>query len=297
MILVFCLYALLASTFTLGKILLFYLPPFMLTAVRMIIAGLLLLVGYVIFVKKKQVIRPIDWLLLFALSWVHIFIPYSTEFIALQSVAPSSASLVYNLSPFFTALFSYFLFGETMTRMKWVGFALGLSGIIYFVQPHACCWTSSFDLSYVLLLTSVASASLGWVLVRMFVKYRDFSIMLINGAAMFFAGFESLAASKIFEGDVALPWAHMQNFLPLLGSIILIANVLFYNLYGYLLKKYTATFLSFVGFVTPLFTAGFDWLLLGSTINRHFFATIIIVGCGIYLFYKEELRQGYVVKH
>jgi drug/metabolite transporter (DMT)-like permease len=78
--------------------------------------------------------------------------------------------------------------------------------------------------------------------------------------------------------------------------MIFIANILFYNLYGYLLKRYTATFLSFAGFVTPLFAAYFEWLFFGALMPIEFFITIIIVGFGIYLFYQEELNQGYIVR-
>ncbi len=294
MILVFCLYALLASTFTIGKMLLYFLPPLFLNAVRMSLAGLLLLAGYYLFVVKKQRIKLVDWLMFGLISFIHIFIPYATEFVALQSVAPSCAALMYNLSPFFTALFSYLWFEEKMTLKKWIGFGLGFSGIMYYIRPDFACYDLTLDMSYVLLLISVMSASLGWVTVRHFVKTRKFSILFINGIAMLLAGIESLAASRAIEGDVLLPWGHMQNFLVLLALAVLISNVLFYNLYGYLLKKYTATFLSFVGFVTPLFTALYDWLLLGNVVHFDFFITIAIVGCGIYLFYQEELQQGYI---
>lgn len=296
MILVFCLYALLASTFTLGKMLLLYTSPLLLTSLRMISAGLLLLVGSYIFSASSRRIQTSDILLLFGLSWIHIFIPYTTEFIALQSIAPSCAALMYNLSPFCTALFSYIFFKEKMTFFKWLGLVLGFSGIIFFVQPTVGCLHATIDWSYFFILISVFFAALGWILVRLIMKQRALSITIINGWAMLFAGLQSLVVAVFFEQSIDLPWGHMQNFLMLLITIIFIANILFYNLYGYLLKKYTATFLSFVGFVTPLFTAFYDWFFLGYPIDSNFIITIIVISFGIYLFYKEELRQGYIIQ-
>lgn len=296
MVLIFLLYALLASTFTLGKILLIYAPPLFLTAIRMSVAGLLLLGVHYLFNKKKQLSFSLqDCICFLFISFVHILIPYSTEFFALQNVASSCAALVYNLSPFFTALFSYLVFHEVMTPKKWLGFGLGLIGIIYFIRPEQLCY-GGFDWSYGLLLISVSSASLGWVIVRYFINSRGFSILFINGVAMLLAGIESFVLSWFLQEQAVLPWGHMQNFLTLLGLIILIANVLFYNLYGYLLKRYTATLLSFIGFTTPLFTALYDWLFLGYHVSSNFFISIAIVACGIYIFYQEELRQSYIDK-
>lgn len=299
MILVLALYALLASTFTLGKMLLFYLPPFLLTAVRMLIAGSLLLGVYYLSASSKKNISIRDTMLLVGMSFIHILIPYSTEFIALQSVAPSCAALMYNLSPFITALFSYVFFNEKMTIQKWIGFTFGFSGIIYFVKPNIVCISQgNFDIAYLYLLISVVSASLGWILVRYLMTHYAMPITLINGVAMFFAGLQALLVSHFVEQvSIINRLSSVPSFFwMLLGLIVFIANILFYNLYGYLLQKYTATFLSFVGFVTPLITALYDWLFLGVPVHVDFYVTIVIVGIGIYLFYKEELRQGYIIQ-
>lgn len=297
MILVIVLYALIASAYTLGKMLLFFLPPLLLTGVRMLIAGSLLLVFYYFFTKDKIKLSGYDYLMLSGLSVIHIFIPYATEFVALQSIVPSHVALIYNLSPFFTAFFSYIFFKEKMTNLKWVGFGLGFSGIIYLIKPNLFCMSEGiFDTAYVLLFVSVISASLGWILVRYFVKTRSMPIILINGVAMFLAGLQSLVVSNFTETSIVQHWPHLQfSFWFLLGLVILLSNFIFYNFYGYLLKKYTATFLSFAGFVTPLFTALYDWVLLDIPVHFDFVITIVIVGCGIYLFYKEELKQGYIV--
>jgi hypothetical protein len=74
MILVLLLYASLASTFTLGKMLLSFLPPFLLIGVRMVIAGSLLLGFHYFTTKEKFKISAYDLLLLVGFSFIHIFI-------------------------------------------------------------------------------------------------------------------------------------------------------------------------------------------------------------------------------
>ena len=55
------------------------------------------------------------------------------------------------------------------------------------------------------------------------------------------------------------------------------------------------TILSFFGFFIPLFAAFFGWLWLGEEVSCAFYTTVGLVTIGLYLFYQEELKQGYVV--
>jgi hypothetical protein len=49
-----------------------------------------------------------------------------------------------------------------------------------------------------------------------------------------------------------------------------------------------------MGCIIPLFTAFFDWMLLDIAVSSHFFVALLVAGFGVYLFYQEELRQGYI---
>lgn len=294
MYLVLFLYALLASTFSIGKLLLQILPPIFLIAIRMIISGVILSsVWYVFYTDKK--IRSADWWLFVMVVIFHIILPFLSEYIALQDMSPSSACLLYNLSPFFSALFSYAIFHEKMTPKKWIGFLIGLIGIIFYLS---CEQSIDVNLSVanLLMLFSVITSSLGWIFFRVLVKNKGYSPMLVNGCAMLAGGLCALPISIMFEGQLDVNISQVPYIAGLLSIMILITNVIFYNLYGYLLTKYTATFLSFVGFVTPLFSALFEWLFFGTIISTSFFLTVSIVGCGIFIFYQEELKLGYISK-
>lgn len=297
MILVLFLYAILASTFTVGKMLLSFVPPLFLIGLRMTVSGIILLIGYYFFSNNNNKIALKDWAMFIVISFLHILIPYATEFLALQSTAPSNAALMFNLSPFFSAMFSYLYFSEKMSRSKWLGLAIGFFGLIYFVGLNSLSFAGFFDLnfSYVLLLVSVATSSLAWVMIRQFVKNKNYSIVLINGFAMLLGGLESFMASYFYGEIVDFPWKDIKPFIGLFFTIFVCANT-FYNFYGFLLKKYSATFLSFMGIITPLITAFFDWLFLGLTIPFNFFISLTLMSIGIYIFYKEELKQGYIVQ-
>lgn len=293
MYLVFFMYALLASTFSIGKVLVHLMPPIFLIALRMLIAGTMLTGAWYVFNNQKT-IKIHDWWLFIIVTIFHIVLPFTSEYIALQYISPSSACLMYNLSPFLSALFSYLIFQEIMTPKKWLGFIIGIIGILFYFQSQ-----SLIDVGVswpnLLMLVSVVTSSLGWIFFRILVKNKGYSTLLVNGFAMLLGGCIALPLSYYYESAMVITVDEMYRIIGFLALIILIANIIFYNLYGYLLTRYTATFLSFAGFATPLFAAFFEWFFFGVIVPHEFFLTVCIVGAGIFLFYQEELKQGYIV--
>ncbi len=293
MYLVFFLYALLASTFSIGKVLVSMVPPIFLIASRMIISGTLLSLFWLV-CKRDKFIQPKDAWLFFVVIFLHILIPFISEYIALQDISPSTACLMYNLSPFLSAIFSYFIFQENMTLRKWIGFLIGFCGIVLYLQSQ-CCIEFGLSLPNLYMLLSVITSSLGWIFVRILVKNKGYSTLLVNGVAMFVGGWIALPISLSYEGVMAVYHVDISHIVTLLALMIFIANILFYNLYGYLLTKYTATFLSFVGCITPLFAAFFEWMFFGTLVPNEFFLTMCILSGAIFMFYQEELKQGYIL--
>ena len=78
---------------------------------------------------------------------------------------------------------------------------------------------------------------------------------------MFIGGVMALITAYFTEGpqEMGDPGA----FLSLLILVILISNIICHNLYAHLLRKYSATFLAFAGFLGPLFSAFYGWIFLG----------------------------------
>ncbi len=48
-------------------------------------------------------------------------------------------------------------------------------------------------------------------------------------------------------------------------------------------------------FLSPLFTALYSWMFLGETVTWHFYLSSAMVLFGLYIFYKDELKQVVVV--
>ena len=102
----------------------------------------------------------------------------------------------------------------------------------------------------------------------------------------------ALFHSRLYEPWHPFPVTGYEKFFYCMAALIVISNLLAYNLYGVLLKRFSATFLSFAGFSTPLITAFFGWFFLGEQITWGFVLCASVVFLGLGLFYQEELRHG-----
>jgi len=315
MFLIVLLYALLASTFTLGKAALDYGQPFFLIAVRMLGGGLLLL-AYQYWRDRMQFrLYKKDFWLYGQIVLFHIYIAYMLEFWALEYVSAAKVGLIYNLSPFVTAILAYFLFHERLSNKQILGLAIGFFGSLPILMAPApgevaVGAISFFSIPELAVLVSVVAAAYGWMVMKKLLD-RGYTPLMVNGVGMIIGGLLALGTSLWFEGTPTIQAADYAGFgrpylIELLGAhwagvvifawytalLILVANIIFYNLYASLLKKYTATFLAFAGFLTPLFAALFGWLMRSESITWHFFATVILVTGGLYLFYQDELSES-----
>ena len=308
MVLVIILYLLFASTFTLGKAALLYVPPFLFIGIRMILGGSLLLGYYKCIAKKQFDINRHDYSSFLSIIFFHIFCSYSLEFWALEQVTSAKACLVYNLSPFVTAIFSYFLFAERLTYRQLCGLVIGFLAFIPILINEAplesFAWHVGFLSCYeIALIVSVVSSAYGWMIMK-YLTSKGYSFIMINGIGMTGGGICALILSLYKEGLPALKnvaitsdalvtsYGTFGEKIIMLGgysmALIIIANIICYNLYGYLLSRYSATFLSFAGFTTPLFAALLGWIFLDEQVSWHFFATISMVVLGLYLFYEDK---------
>lgn len=298
MIPVFFLYGLSASSFTIGKAVLDYTQPFFFLGVRMILVGMGLL-GYYWYrhgLIKKVALR--DLVFFVAMMVIHIYLAFGFELVALQSMNSYKAAFLYNISPFVTALLSYFYFAEVMTAKKVIGLLIGFCGflpelIAYAPQEVLAGGIGFLSWPEIMMFIAVVATSCGWIFMR-FLARSGYSPLFINGVAMIGGGALSILTSLAREQWHPVPVSNWQQFIWLTVAIAVLNDVLFYNVYGYLLRKYTATFMSFAGFSMPIIAAVFGWLFLQETITWQFVFSIVLVSAGITLFYFEELRQGYM---
>lgn len=309
MILILLLYMLFASTFTFGKAALTYIQPIMFIALRMLGAGFLLLGYQYGFNRARWRFEWRDVADFANVSFFLMFLSFVTEFWAMQYVSAAKACLLYNLSPFITALLAYWLLQERLTFKQWIGLLIGVIGFVPILLNQLPTEAPTVHIGFIslpelALIVAVAASCYGWIAVKRLVVQRGYSTVMVNGVTMLFSGIGSLMLALFLERS---PWIRAA-LNPVWGLspvgyarwavvgytllLIVIANVLGFNLYSWLLHKYSVTLISFAGLTAPLFAAFFDVLYFGQGVPVSFWVTTGVVGAGIYIFYQDELSKN-----
>jgi drug/metabolite transporter (DMT)-like permease len=292
--LIILMYALFSTSFSAGKVLLTYTTPLMLCGIRMSIAGVILVAYQYLFLKKRTPITREHIGVYLQIIVLGIYVAYILRFWGLKYLPSSKTALLFNASPFFAALFSYWFFKERMTFKQWIGLIIGFLGLIPILITTSSTEQSLGEFLFIswpelAILVCVGLHSYSWILVRKALRFKNHTPILVNGITMLGGGLLALATAYLWEGFQ--PISDPVPFTAWLFFVILVSNIICYNLYGYLLKRYSATFISFAGFLVPIFAALFGWGLLHETITWHFYASSMIVFVGLYLFYQDELKR------
>lgn len=301
-ILPFALYFIWSLTFPIGKTLVGLSTPIFLTGFRMILAGLVL-IGYLAF--KRKLPQKFTWrhtISIFLLALLSIYVTNILEFWGLKYLSAGKTCFIYSLSPFIAALLSYFHFGERMTKKKWLGLSIGVLGFIPVILEGSSSEGMSslfwvFGLPELAIALAAFCSIYGWIILRILVKDKDgISPLYANGSSMLIGGVLALATSFWTDcwNPIPVETGAFPKVLLLTLTMMMLSNLFCYNLYGYLLKRLTATILSFIGLLSPIFTSIHSWIILHEPPSLPIILSTFIVLAGLWLVYEEELKQGYV---
>jgi drug/metabolite transporter (DMT)-like permease len=270
----------------------------------MLLASVLVL-GYLFFFKRSSLkIKSKHFLAVFLYGFLSIYLTNALEFWSLQHLTAAKTCFLYSLSPFFAAFFSYLHFGEKMNLRKALGMGLGVLGVLLpliFTREESGATEGFFFLSWpeITMIGAVLASVYGWVLLRRLVKDSDScSSPAVNGFGMLIGGALALVTSFSMDSWSNLPLNSLQfpSFAQNVLILTLISNVICYNLYGWMLKRFTATFLSFAGLTSPIFASLHGWIFLSEQPSYFIFLSTGIFALGFWLVYSAEMKQGYLLQ-
>lgn len=297
MFLVFLLYALFASVFTVEKEALQVTSPVFLVGSRMILAGIAMLVFQYFRDRSALYLNKTQLIQIGLLGLFNIYLTNVLELWGLKYMTSFKTCFLYSLSPFLTALLAYFTLQETLNPRKLIGLLIGFGGFLPILlsqgdQEQIAGELGSFSFAELAVLGAVLSSVFGWIILKKLVFHSQCTPIVANGYSMFLGGGIALLQSSLTEKWNPIPVSNVEIWLWCSLFLILISNLICYNLYGWLLKRFSATFMSFAGLSTALFTALFGWIFFDEHPHFDFFLSLIIVFFGLLIFYLEESKAS-----
>lgn len=268
-----------------------YAAPLFYIGSRMVLAGFILL-SYQFIFKRQVLIHKNDFFLLGQVIIIQLYMACLLDTYALHYLSSAQVCLLYNLSPFVAGFFSYYFFKETLSIKKIIGICFGFLGFLPMLLTKASSHDSVGFISWAgfALLIAVIGNTYGYIILRILIRDRNYSSVTVVSVALLCGGLLVLLTSSFFEGS---PYFAIDEGLPFFRTLIIstfTAHIIAYNLYSFLLKRYSVTFLSFASILYPLFGALFGWIFFHETITWNFLLTLIIVTIGLFIFYREEFK-------
>jgi len=212
-------------------------------------------------------------------------------FLGLTLTSASRMAVFLYTAPCFTALgLHWFVDGERMRRIQWLGIIVAFAGIALAFADGFLPGGSAGGPAHGSMLAGAAGDALGvlggvaWAATTVVVRGTRLAHTSASKTL-----FYQLAVSAVVLLVLALGLgqAHVQAVTPLaLASLAyqaVIVAFVSYLLWFWLLTRYIASRLSVFSFLTPLFGVTFGVLLLGESFSARFLAAALLVLTGIAL--------------
>lgn len=265
----------------------------------MLLAAFLLLIYQFFFKRKDFIVKKQHIIPMFIIGLTNVYLTNALEFWGLQFMTAGKACFIYSFSPIVTAILSYFIFSEKMTVQKVIGLGIGILGFIPILMTDTAIEDISghigpFSFAELALLGAASVSAIGWTVMRLLVKKQASSSVMANAGSMLIGGVFGIVHSLLYENWDPIPVTNYSSFLLWFLLLCLVSNIMAYNLNAVLLRRFTATYISFAGLSSPFFAALFGWFMLGEVMTFPFWVSLVVVILGLFIYYKEELRQGYI---
>jgi drug/metabolite transporter (DMT)-like permease len=290
------MYVIMAGLFTFGKQALLYGSPFFLTAIRYIPSGLMFLAGAYYINKKEFVYRPACIPLFSSIAFFY-FTMDALRLVGLQHIPSCHAALISALSPLVAALIAYWFFKEKFPFKKIAALCLGFLGVLPLIIDSVChtsinCSVLHLIGGYIAMFISVLSAVVATFIFKKLIVH--YSVFFILGITLFSGGVMSLLISLFSENWNPIPLENIAIVAPFLLFIFITHNLIAQPLYGYLVKKYPVTLITFATLITPVTSAVLGYFLYGQAIGFIFVFSLVTLIGAFFLFYHEEKKEGLI---
>lgn len=201
-------------------------------------------------------------------------------FFTLHKLPLSTAITIQYLSPIFTAIIGIYLLGEKMPKTKWLFFGISFLGI-------AVVKGFSEDITWIYLLTGIASAALSGLAYTVIRKLKDSDhpVVIVFYFPLVATPFALIFSLMDWVQPIGIEWLLLIS----IGVFTQIAQIYMTKALA-LLEANTAMIMKYLGIVYSL---GFDYFIFSKTytLNVIFGIVLVIAGVVLNIFYSNKLSK------
>lgn len=279
------------TTYLALRIAVLHFPPFLFTALRQTMAGILI-IGFMMALNKtawpskehilRQAIAGFFMITLGngLVAWAEMYIPSGV------------AAIICSLMPVLVILINITIHREEKPNLSiLLGVVLGLLGIVIIFSEHIGEFSKIVYLAGIL-FTFVAV--IAWAAGSIWLKKKNTNsnVFLNAGLQMLFGGLWLYPLSLLFDDYTKISWT-AEAVYPFI-YLVLFGSVVAYISYSYALRKLPMTIVSLYAYINPLVAVLLGWLILDEKLNGRIGIAFLITIAGIYLVNRgyQHVKQG-----
>ena len=277
-IILFLLGALWGSSFGAIKVALYGVSPLTVMSVRVMLAGVALLV--LTLIRSTPLPRGLKnwnkvlWMALFGVLMPFFLVPWGQ-----QKIDSSLAAIIMSINPFFALILGHFFSeDENFSKQQFFAMLVGFSGVFLVFSENADFSTNgNFWGQGAVILAGIGYTISGVIAARV----RGISAESVSASVFIVASLIALPFWLIIES----PWNLKFN----IDSIIALTHLGFVStgiaflMRYYIILRAGAVFFSYVAFIIPMFGIFFGVLFLDETLSLSTMVAVLLILSGVYL--------------
>ncbi|HEX9161603.1 MAG TPA: EamA family transporter [Thermoanaerobaculia bacterium] len=256
-------------------------PPFLLTAMRFITAGTVMLAiararGERIPTKRSTLLN------LAVIGFLMIAVGNVAVVWAEQWVPSGLAALFVASAPFWMAILEMFRTGgERIDARAAIGMLIGFGGVALLVTPQGA--AGAWDIHFVLGAIVMQLGSIGWQLGSLRGKYylKDVPLLASASLQMLFGGL-IVGAIGLIAGEPARLHFTPRTF-GALAYLTIFGSIIAYSAYVYALAHMRTTKMSLYAYINPVVAVILGWLILHEQLTWVSILSMCVILAGVAL--------------
>lgn len=269
------------------KVAVIYVPPFMLSGLRHLIAGILF-VGIMMLRGEKMPGKEVFGRLLL-IGLLMIVGGNAIVCWAEQYISSGLAAIIGALAPIYITLLSILFFkGFRVSFLIIIGLCMGVGGVMAIFYNHLADFSNpQYRLGIILMLL----ANISWAFGSVFIKRYPVTINMFMavGLQMIMAGLINMGLSALFQESSHLASMELNGWLSIL-YLVVFGSLVGYGSYYYVISYYPPARVSIHSYINTIVAVSLGWLLLNEKLNEFTVLAILVILSGVILVNREYSR-------